>query len=111
VGLDAHREFKLEGEGIDPGPGSYHMYHRIDGKLVAIGIIDICPRSTLNSAYFMWHPSYKFLNLGTVGVVIEMEYMRLLRNKYNKPHLKWYHLGELNNSCTKVNYKLNYKPG
>ena len=111
VGLDAHRVFKPEGDGIYPGPGSYHMYHRIDGKLVAVGIIDICPRSTLNSAYFMWHPHFKFLNLGTVGAIIEMEYMRLLRAHFNMPSLKWYHLGEFNNSCPKVNYKLNFKPG
>ena len=111
LGLDTHRSFKLAGEGVFPGPGSYHMYHRIDGKLVAVGVIDICPRQVLNSAYFMWHPAYKHLNLGTVGALMELSYMKLLRTKYSMPDLKWYHLGELNNSCGKVNYKLNYKPG
>jgi len=72
------------------------MYHRIDGKLAAIGVIDICPNSVFNSAYFMWDPDYKFLNMGTVGAIVELEYMRLLRMKYKKSNLKWYHLGELN---------------
>eukprot|EP00347_Sterkiella_histriomuscorum_P016430 403353207 len=109
--LDRHREFKEEGECVNPGPGSYHMYHRIDGRLVAVGVIDICPSQVVNSAYFMWDPDFKFLNLGTVGALIELEYMRMLRMKYKLTNLKWYHLGELNINCPKVNYKLNYQPG
>ncbi len=34
-----YREFK--DEGIFPGKGTFHMYHRIDGKLVAVGVVDI----------------------------------------------------------------------
>jgi arginyl-tRNA--protein-N-Asp/Glu arginylyltransferase len=36
---DTFREFK--DEGVYPGLGTYHMYHRIDGKLVAVTVIDI----------------------------------------------------------------------
>lgn len=111
IGLDSHRVFKPEGEGINPGPGSYHMYHRIDGRLAAVGVIDICPTQTFNSAYFMWDPDFKFLNMGTIGAIIELEYMKMLRLKYKLPNLKWYFLGELNSKCSKVNYKLNYQPG
>ena len=39
LGIDTHRSFK--DEGIYPGLGGFHMYHRIDGKLVAVGVIDI----------------------------------------------------------------------
>ena len=35
-------------EGIYPGNGSYHIYHRIDGQLVALGVCDIT-NSILNS--------------------------------------------------------------
>ena len=73
--------------------GTYHMYHRIDGKLVAVGIIDICDRY-FNSAYFLMDPEYRFLNLGVVGAIKELEYMRLIRHKYN-PNLIYYHLGEM----------------
>lgn len=82
------------------------MYHRLDGKLVACGIIDIT-NTTFNSAYFMYDPEYSFLNLGVVGAIIELEYMRMIRKNFN-PNLKNYHLGELVISCNKVNYKLNY---
>ncbi len=64
-------------EGVYPGLGSYHMYHRIDGKLVAVGIIDICSQ-VFNSAYFLWDPDYKSLNLGVVGAIVEMEYIRMI---------------------------------
>jgi arginyl-tRNA---protein transferase len=107
IGIDTAREFK--DEGIYPGLGAYHMYHRIDGKLVAVGIIDITP-TVLNSAYFMYDPDYKFLNLGVVGAVMEMQYMNMIREKFN-PNLQYYHLGELSMKCPKVNYKLNYQPG
>ena len=50
------------------------MYHRLDGKLVAVGIIDIC-QEIFNSAYFLWDPDYKHLNLGVVGALIEIQYM------------------------------------
>jgi arginine-tRNA-protein transferase len=107
VGIDGDREFK--DEGIYPGPGSYHMYHRINGRLVACGVIDICDE-VLNSAYFMYDPSFKKLNLGVIGALIEIEYMKLIQQKYN-PKMRYYHLGELNINCPKVNYKLNYGPG
>mmetsp|Transcript_21662 Transcript_21662/g.29025 ORF Transcript_21662/g.29025 Transcript_21662/m.29025 type:complete len:129 (+) Transcript_21662:1224-1610(+) len=62
-------------EGIYPeAMGTYHMYHRIDGKLAAVGVLDIC-RRFMNSAYFLYDPDYKFLNLGVVGAIREMEYM------------------------------------
>ena len=82
------------------------MYHRIDGKLVAVGVIDICSKY-LNSAYFIYDPDYSKLSLGVVGAIKEMEYMRLIKSKYN-PNLQYYHLGELQPKQSKVNYKANY---
>jgi len=45
------REFK--DEGVYPEcKGTYHMYHRIDGRLVAVGVIDVLG-TFVNSAYFI----------------------------------------------------------
>lgn len=44
--VDEPRTFKIEP--IYPGQGSFHFYHRIDGKLVAMGVIDVT-KSILNS--------------------------------------------------------------
>lgn len=79
IGIDTHRTFREEGLGVNPGPGSYLMYHRLDGRLIGVGLIDICPSQVLNSAYFQWDPDFKFLNLGTLGALMEIQYMRLLR--------------------------------
>ncbi|TNV81169.1 hypothetical protein FGO68_gene6895 [Halteria grandinella] len=107
VGIDGHRVFK--DEGIYPGVGGYHMYHRIDGKLIAVGYVDITSQS-FDSGYFIYDPDYRFLNIGVVGAIIEIEYMRLVRQQFN-PNLRYYVLGDLNIACSKVNYKLNYQPG
>lgn len=88
-----NRQFKDEGV-FPENYGSYHMYHRLDGKLVAVGVIDVLP-TYLNSGYFIYDPEYKFLNLGVVGAVREIEYMNLMKEKIN-PFIQWYHLGEIN---------------
>jgi arginine-tRNA-protein transferase len=76
---------------------------------VAVGVIDIL-NTILNSAYFVYDPDYSFLALGVVGAIREIEYMRMIKERYN-PKLKWYNLGEMVKTCPKVNYKLNYRPG
>lgn len=55
------------------------MLHKIDGVLVAVGVIDLL-KTILNSDYFFYNPDYSFLHLGTVGAVMEMQYMNLLKS-------------------------------
>ena len=50
--IDIGKEFV--DEGLYPGTGSFHMYHRIDGKLIGVGVIDVT-KTILNSEYFIWH--------------------------------------------------------
>lgn len=85
------------------------MYHRIDGILVAVSVIDIL-NTVFVSAYCIYDPDMSFLSLGVVTAVRELEYMRMIRANFN-PELKYYQLGELSITCPKVNYKLKYKPG
>ena len=73
--------------------GTYHMYHRIDGQLVAVGVIDITS-TYLNSAYCMYDPDFMFLNLGVVTCVREIEFCHKLRAAHF-PKLKYYHMGEM----------------
>lgn len=85
--IDEKREFK--DEGVYPeSRGTYFMYHRIDGKLIAVGVIDILT-TIFNSGYFIYDPEYSFLSMGVVGAIREFEYMRLIKQKFN-PYLKWY---------------------
>ena len=61
----------------------------------------------LESGYFIYDTDYKFLNLGVMSVVREIEYMRMIRKQFNQ-NLDSYMLGDIVISCPKVNYKLNY---
>jgi arginine-tRNA-protein transferase len=46
--------------------GSYHQLYRLDGRLIAMGVIDILP-SCVSSVYFMWEKEYEKFSLGKVG--------------------------------------------
>ena len=82
------REFK--DEGIYPvEKGTYHIYHRIDGKLAAVGVIDILSRY-LNSAYFIYDPEFSFLNMGVVGAIRELEFMRMAKKKNFNTKMQFY---------------------
>lgn len=84
------------------------MYHRLDGKLVAVGSLDIL-YNVVNSGYFIYDPEFKFLSLGVVGAIREIEFMRKMR--LTSQGYKWYVLGDMVSVCPKVNYKLQYQPG
>lgn len=105
--IDEGRQSK--DEGLYPGLGSHHMYHRINGKLVAVGVIDIM-NTAMSSQYFIYDLDYKFLYLGVVGAVHEIEYMRMVQKRFN-PNLKHYVLGSVMLNSPKYVYKLNYRPG
>lgn len=49
--------------------GTYHQLHRLDGRLVAVGVVDIIP-SGLSSVYLFYDPEEKLLSLGTYCHII-----------------------------------------
>lgn len=54
--LEIDETFKIyKDEGVFPGFGTFHMYHRIDGVLVAFSVIDIL-KHTLVSCYCVYDP-------------------------------------------------------
>lgn len=103
-----HRDdFGLRDQGLYPkARGSYFLLHRLDGKLVGCSVLAIANKY-LASEYFMYDTDYKFLNLGVMSVVREIEYMKMIQKKFNAS-LDSYMLGDIVVSCPKVNYKLNY---
>lgn len=106
--LDEENQREVKDEGFLPqSQGSYMMMHRLDGKLVAIGCLDILTQN-VDSAYFIYDPDFKFLNLGVIGALVEIEYMRKLRRLSEGKKFKWYVLGDLVHTCPKVNYKTQY---
>lgn len=48
--------------------GSYHMQYWLDGKLIAVGVIDILTQC-VSSVYLFYDPEFHFLNLGTYSAL------------------------------------------
>lgn len=70
------------------------MHHRIDGKLVGVGVLDILP-SGVSSVYFFYDTDYEFLKLGTVSALKEIELIQMYMNDV----FKYYYMGFYVDSC------------
>ena len=49
--------------GIPDGYGSFHQHYLLDGKIIAVGVVDILP-NCISSVYLYYDPDYSFLGLG-----------------------------------------------
>ncbi|CAH1405576.1 unnamed protein product [Nezara viridula] len=92
---------------LTTGYGSFHQHYRLNGKLIAVGVIDILPKC-ISSVYFFYDPDYSFLSLGTYGSLREMELVRSLNKQ--SPQLCYYYMGYYIHSCPKMRYKSRYNP-
>lgn len=50
------------------GYGSFHQQYWLDGKIVAVGVIDILP-TCVSSVYLYYHPDYASLSLGSYSAL------------------------------------------
>ncbi|XP_038222784.1 arginyl-tRNA--protein transferase 1 [Zerene cesonia] len=89
------------------GYGSFHQQYWLDGKIIAVGVVDILPKC-VSSVYFFYDPQYMNLTLGTYGALREIEFTRHLHSLC--PELKYYYMGFYIHSCRKMRYKGNYFP-
>ncbi len=88
------------------GYGSFHQQYRINGKLIAVGVVDIL-NHCVSSVYFFYDPEYNFLKMGTYSALRELAFVRQL-SKVDS-NLKWYYLGFYAHSCRKMRYKVIFK--
>jgi len=89
------------------GYGSFHQHYILNGKLIAVGVVDILPKC-LSSVYFFYDPEYTFLSMGVYSALKEIEWIQKTSNTV--PKLKYYYLGFYIHSCVKMRYKGQYKP-
>ncbi|XP_006654483.2 arginyl-tRNA--protein transferase 2-like isoform X2 [Oryza brachyantha] len=89
------------------GFGSFHQQYRIDGKLVAVGVVDILPKC-LSSKYLFWDPDFAFLSLGKYTALKEIDWVKTTQECC--PNLQYYYLGYYIHSCNKMRYKAAYRP-
>ncbi|GKY94882.1 hypothetical protein MPSEU_000453100 [Mayamaea pseudoterrestris] len=82
--------------------GTYHQHYRVNGLLVAVGVVDILPGG-LSSVYLFYDPSFAHdvLPLGKFAILKEIEWT-------NDKKLPYYYLGYYIDSCPKMRYKADY---
>lgn len=89
------------------GLGAFHQQYYFDGKMVAVGVLDILP-NIVSSKYFFYDPEYQFLSLGTYSALREIYFIRSLHREC--PSIKYYYMGYYIHSCPKMNYKGSFAP-
>uniref|UniRef100_UPI00398E9E5B arginyl-tRNA--protein transferase 1 isoform X2 n=1 Tax=Pristiophorus japonicus TaxID=55135 RepID=UPI00398E9E5B len=94
-------------DGPDLGYGSFHQQYWLDGKIIAVGVIDILPRC-ISSVYLYYDPDYAFLSLGVYSAVREIAFTTQLQK--TAPNLCYYYMGFYIHSCPKMKYKGQYYP-
>lgn len=82
--------------------GSYHQCYRLDGKLVAIGVLDLLP-NCVSSVYFLYDESIHKFSPGKLGALYEIALAA-------EEGYGWWYPGFYIHSCPKMRYKLDYMP-
>ncbi|XP_077073586.1 arginyl-tRNA--protein transferase 1 isoform X6 [Siphateles boraxobius] len=100
---DSPLEAETAPDGPDVGYGSFHQQYWLDGRIVAVGVLDILP-SCVSSVYLYYHPDFSSLSLGTYSALREIGFTRQLQQQ--SPKLAYYYLGFYVHSCPKMRYKV-----
>ncbi|MGH0115833.1 UNVERIFIED_CONTAM: hypothetical protein FKN15_054189 [Acipenser sinensis] len=90
-------------DGPDCGYGSFHQQYCLNGKIIAVGVIDILP-ACVSSVYLYYDPDYSGMSLGVYSALRELAFTRQLHEK--APRLRYYYMGFYIHSCSKMRYKL-----
>ncbi|KIW63300.1 hypothetical protein, variant 1 [Phialophora macrospora] len=82
--------------------GSYHQCYRLDGKLVAVGVLDLLPHA-VSSVYLFYDPEYQHWDFGKVSALRETALALEVGYDY-------YYMGYYIHSCIKMRYKARFTP-
>ena len=94
-------------DGVDYG--TFHQLYRLDGKLVAIGIIDVVPKGIVS--VYMWYDVSKAVSKYSFGVYSALKEIELVREYHGcNPNMQNYYLQGWNKLNKKLAYKSNYTP-
>uniref|UniRef100_A0A803VPX6 Arginyl-tRNA--protein transferase 1 n=1 Tax=Ficedula albicollis TaxID=59894 RepID=A0A803VPX6_FICAL len=104
---DSPLEAEHAPNGPDCGYGSFHQQYWLDGKIIAVGVIDILPYC-VSSVYLYYDPDFAFLSLGVYSALREIAFTRQLYAQ--APDLCFYYMGFYIHSCPKMRYKGQYRP-
>lgn len=82
--------------------GSYHQCYRIDGKLIAVGVLDLLPQC-VSAVYFMYHESVHEHGFGKLGALREIVLAK-------EEGYRWWYAGFYIHNCVKMRYKGDFSP-
>ncbi|KAH7090212.1 arginine-tRNA-protein transferase 1 [Paraphoma chrysanthemicola] len=82
--------------------GSYHQCYRLDGRLIAMGVLDLLPHC-VSGVYFLYHSDFEQWHFGKLSALREAALA--LTGGY-----QYYYMGYYIHSCTKMRYKGDYTP-
>lgn len=96
------REVMVTSDGKKRKLGSYHQCYRLDGVLVAIGVLDLLP-DCVSSVYFLYHESIHKQTPGKLGAMHEIALA-------SDEGYRWWYPGFYIHNCPKMKYKVDYAP-
>jgi arginine-tRNA-protein transferase len=82
--------------------GSYHQCYRLDGRLIAMGVLDLLPHC-VSGVYFLYHSDFEQWHFGKLSALREAALT--LTSGY-----QYYYMGYYIHTCTKMRYKGDYSP-
>ncbi|KAN0064434.1 Arginyl-tRNA--protein transferase 1 [Thecaphora frezii] len=114
--LDDRQTAAWRDEVVDPDDpqqeipyGCYHHEYRLDGQLIAVGVLDILP-DCVSSVYLFYDPDFGHLEVGKISTLREIALTQQLSRKRGLESLRFYYLGFYIHACQKMKYKAEYKP-
>ncbi|KDQ64886.1 hypothetical protein JAAARDRAFT_241032 [Jaapia argillacea MUCL 33604] len=88
--------------------GAYHQLYRLDGELIAMGVVDILP-GCVSSVYFMYDKRWEKFSLGRLSALREVS-LALELHQAGASDLRSLYMGFYIYSCPKMRYKGDYAP-
>ncbi|KAJ9374814.1 hypothetical protein DTO282E5_369 [Paecilomyces variotii] len=82
--------------------GSWHQCYRLDGRLIAVAVLDLLPHG-VSSVYIFYDPEFGHWEFGKLSALREIAFA--IENNY-----QYYYMGFYIHSCQKMRYKATYRP-
>lgn len=81
--------------------GSYHQCYRLDGRLIAMSVLDLLPHA-VSGVYFIYHHDFEKWSMGKLSALREAALAE-------EAGYDFYYMGYYIHNCAKMKYKGTYK--
>ena len=82
--------------------GSFHQCYRLDGRLIAMAVLDLLPHC-VSGVYFIYHSDFEKFSFGKISALREAALA-------HEGGYEYYYMGYYIHSCDKMRYKNDYQP-